>query len=200
MNRQSLIIEGLCKINEVGVHDFKAGVAQPVHASEKYTVFGVKCGETITEEKLIEILKKGIRKSIRNYMKNGKIGGTPISELRASEYTMKSPFTFNGITDNEIKWRSERYRGYKKSRIENGKKPPLEEWWVKIYLYFRSYTLPDLKENSSEIRKDILSMVDNHPGIRIQVSDPFANHYKKDRITMVSVNMYISYDPDIEGK
>lgn len=194
------IIEAV-EISEAGIRDYLGGTQERTPMNEKYTVFGVKCGEIITEDKMIEILKKGIRKSIRNYMKNGKIGGTPISELRASEYTMKSPFTFSGITDNEIKWRSERYRGYKKSRIENGKKPPLEEWWVKIYLYFRSYTLLDfLKENSSEIRKDILSMVDNHPGIKIQVSDPFANHYKKDRITMVSVNMYISYDPDIEGR
>ena len=197
MNKIGLIIEGL---NESGIRDIKGNTQERTPIDGKYTVFGVKCGETITEDKMIEILKKGIRKSIRNYMKNGKIEGTPISDMRVSEYTLKSPFTFSGITDNEIKWRSERYRDAKKSRIENGIKPDLEKWWVKIHLYFRYGYVDFLKENANEIKKEILSMVDGHPNIEIDVSAPSYDHFKKDRVAVVSVNIHISYDPDIEGK
>ena len=193
------IIEAV-EISEAGIRDYLGGTQERTPMNEKYTVFGVKCGEIISEDKFLMIIKKGIRKSISNYMKNGKVGGTPISDMRVSEYTLKSPFTFSGITDNEIKWRSERYRDAKKFYIENNKKPPLEKWWVKIHLYFRYGYIDFLKENSNEIKKEILSMVDGHPNIEIDVSTPSYDHFKKDRVAVVSVSMHISYDPDIEGK
>ena len=186
------------EISEAGIRDIKGNKQKLTIMSEKYTVFGVKCGETITEEKLIEILKKGIRKSIRNYMKNGKIGGKSITEFAVGDYTMKTPYMFSGITDSEIKWRTKLYRIYKKENIEKGK--PLDKWDVSIYLCFKPRWYPDfLNEHSDEIKKDIISMVGNHPNIEISVSNPYLGYYKRDEVRKVQINLHIAYDPaDIE--